>query len=297
MKNLSAVDRIVRLVVSLVFIEIGYFWLGGGMQFLAVAIGVILLVTALAGFCPLNKLIGIRTLRENSWSMKGWSWATLILVVLVVLVGGSYTSNFVTKRVYLEEFNQMNHYYKQTLFLTGQQKREEAIANYDELVKQYAAYEYKYTTYHPYALKGDPQFNSDLARVSLMIAQVGKQVYEGDLEQAHLALEQVRPVFQDIFKRNGFSMLAVALVDFHDVMETVLDAANEKDVAHVAVTYADADIKLKAIEVEANDAEIQAIRKNLENVRQLAEDGKLEDLPGAANVLKSSFVKVYLKRG
>ena len=297
MKNLSAVDRIVRLVSGLVFIEAGYFWLGGGMQFIAVSLGLILLATALLGFCPINRVFNFSSLRESSWSMKGWSWAALVLLVVVILFGGSYASNFMTRKVYLEDFNRMNHYYKQALFQTGLHNRDQAIANYDELVKQYAVFEGKYTAYHPYAIKADPQFNEDLARVSKMIMNVHEQVHGGDLQEAHLALEQVRPVFQDIFKRNGFSMLAVALVDFHDVMEMVLDAANAKDVAHVAITYADADAKLKLIEAEANDPEIQSIRQNLETVRQLAEDGKLEQLPAAANALKSSFVKVYLKRG
>ena len=51
------------------------------------------------------------------------------------------------------------------------------------------------------------------------------------------------------------------------------------------------------IEKEANDAEIQAIRINLEAILKLAKDGKLDALPVKATELKSSFVKVYLKRG
>ena len=54
-------------------------------------------------------------------------------------------------------------------------------------------------------------------------------VHTGDLHEAHLELEKVRPVFQEMFKRNGFSLLSVALVDFHDAMEVMLDAANAKD--------------------------------------------------------------------
>ena len=41
----------------------------------------------------------------------------------------------------------------------------------------------------------------------------------------------LEPIFQDILKRNNFSLLAISLVDFHDVMETVIEAADTKDVS------------------------------------------------------------------
>jgi len=297
MKNLGGIERVVRLILGLLLIEAGYFWLGGGAQMLAIAAGLLLLATALLGFCPVHKLLKINTLRTGAPPPRPWVGAALAVLVALILAGGSYASHFLSKKIYLEDFNRMNHYYKQALFHTGQQDREQAIANYDELVQQYGAFATKYSRYHPYALKRDPQFNADLARVSGLIAGVQEPVHGGDLAQAHRELEQIRPVFQEIFKRNGFSLLAVALVDFHDVMELVLDAANAKDPGHVAVAYADADSKLKAVEAEAQDAEIRAIRDHLETVRRLAEAGELEQLPAAANALKSSFVKVYLKRG
>jgi hypothetical protein len=134
--------------------------------------------------------------------------------VAVILLVGSYASDFFTRKFFLDDYNQMNNYYKQALFNTGQNNREKAVENYDRLVTEYAAFQVKYSTYHPYAIKGDAQFNADLERVAVMIAGVTEGVHQGDLSQAHVALEHVRPVFQDIFKRNNFSMLAVALVGF-----------------------------------------------------------------------------------
>jgi hypothetical protein len=51
------------------------------------------------------------------------------------------------------------------------------------------------------------------------------------------------------------------------------------------------------VEVEANDAEIQLIRANLESVFATAQGTSLDELPQQADALKSSFIKVYLKRG
>jgi len=62
-----------------------------------------------------------------------------------------------------------------------------------------------------------------------MIVLLKDKIYTGELKQAHLDLEKVRPIFQDILKRNNFSLLAVYLVDFHDVMEKVIEAADAKN--------------------------------------------------------------------
>ena len=191
----------------------------------------------------------------------------------------------------------MNNYYKQTLFNTWKEKRPESIVNYDSLVSEYAIFSEKYTKFHPYSLRSDSKLNNDLINISSLISSQKEAVYIGDLKKSHLDFEKVRPIFQDILKRNNFSLLAISLVDFHDVMEGVIDAADNKDIPALEKAYLVADEKLKAVEIEANDPEIQAIRKNLEEVRSLVIENKLENLSAKAADLKASFVKVYLKRG
>ena len=55
-------------------------------------------------------------------------------------------------------------------------------------------------------------------------------------------------------------MLAVALVDFHDIMEEIIAGADTKDSQKIINTYPVADEKLKEVEAELNDEGIQAIR-------------------------------------
>lgn len=191
----------------------------------------------------------------------------------------------------------MNNYYKQTLFNTGKEKRTESITNYDTLVKEYTLFLSKYTNYQPYVLRYDSAFSTDIKKIDSIIANLKEKVYTGNLAEAHLEFEAVRPIFQDILKRNGFSLLAVSLVDFHDVMETVIEAADKKDAPWVVQAYLVADEKLKSVEEVANDSEIQAIRKNLEELKWLAEQNSNLELSTKAAELKASFVKVYLKRG
>lgn len=299
MTNLNTWDRLIRALLGLLALEAAYFWLAGTGQWVVGAVGVVLLVTALVRFCPLYRVLGISTLTRDARGAGFGTGTGAIAVVLgvAVLAGGSYASAFFTRKLFLEDFSAMNHFYKQTLFLTGKAEREKAIANYDRLLPSFRAFQDKYTAYRPYALKGDAKLGPDLAQVAGMIGGVNDLVRTGDLHQAHLALEKVRPVFQDMFKRNGFSMVAVALVDFHDAMELILDAASAKDPQKLAALYPEVSDKLKAVEAETNDVEIQAIRKNLDDLLSLARAAQADALPARGDALKSSFVKVYLQRG
>lgn len=297
MKNMNTADRFARLLLAIVLLELAFFWLAGAWQIASYAVGAVMLATAGMGFCPLYQIFGISTVSPRA-AAPGTALVAVAAVVLVsVVVGGSYASAFFTRKLFLADFNAMNNFYKQTLFLTGKNEREKAVANYDQLLPAFQQFQTKYTRYQPFALKGDTQLRTDMERVASVLTDVNTLVRNGDLHQAHLDLEKVRPVFQEMFKRNGFSMLAVALVDFHDAMELVLDAANQKDATKLVALYPQVSDKLKAVEAETNDAEIQDIRKNLDELLALAKEARNDAMPAKGDVLKSSFVKVYLKRG
>ncbi len=221
----------------------------------------------------------------------------LLILTVVLLAIGSFASITITRKKFLENFNGMNGYYKQALFLTGQGKREEAKVQYDLLVSGFASFSAKYSNYKPYVIRTDYQFDQDLKSVSQIISSAKDGVYNGDLPATHKQLEAVRPIFQEMFKRNGFSMLSMALVDFHDIMEEIITASDAKNSAEVLKVYPKTDLALKAIEVEDNSAEIKVIRKNLDDLKSLAEQGKDTSLSAKAGELKSSFIKVYLVKG
>ncbi|MFA6520988.1 MAG: hypothetical protein WCT53_01215, partial [Candidatus Gracilibacteria bacterium] len=226
-------------------------------------------------------------------------WVVIVMVIFIagVIGGGIYGSIFFTKKFFLEDYNKMNNFYKQTLFFTGQNKRAEAISNYDQLVVEYAVFQQKYTNYKPFVIKQDNNFDGDLVKVNGIVSGLKDSVYTGDLLLAHKSFEDIRPIFQEMLKRNNFSLLAVSLVDFHDAMEEILIPAEEKDAAKVLAIYPLVDEKLKEVEVSANDEEIQAIRRNLDDLKSLASQNKIEEMPAKGAALKSSFVKVYLSRG
>jgi hypothetical protein len=297
MANTHPIDRFIRALAGVCLLVLGFFWLGGASQWAAYAASLVMLATAALNFCPLYRLLGISTRTAPtvlaSPVRTGVAWA----VLLATLVAGSFASAFASRKFFLEDFNAVNGFYKQTLFLTGKNEREKANTQYELLVPALERFASKYTRYQPFALHGDRQWIPDLDRVRRIVGDVAELMKTGDLHAAHLALEQVRPVFQDVFKRNGFSLLAVALVDFHDAMELVLEAAQAKDMAKLAALYPGVSDKLATVEAEAQDADIQAIRRNLNALEAAARNQKADALPALGETLKSSFVKVYLQRG
>ncbi len=60
-RNVASWDRIVRLVVGLALIVAGLWYLSGVGSWIAIIVGIILLVTGIVGFCPLYRLFGLCT--------------------------------------------------------------------------------------------------------------------------------------------------------------------------------------------------------------------------------------------
>lgn len=294
--NIGTLDRFIRAILGPVLVALGVFWVAGVLQVVLILLGVIISVTALIGFCPIYLPFNLST-NKNAVKFSGKGVIALPVVLVFVLVAASLASAFITRKQFLENYNAMNGNYKQALFQTGLKNRDESIKYYSQLQTTYAEFSSKYASYRPYALSGDTQFGADLATVNKIISESAPLVQTGDLAQAHVQLEQVRPIFQEMFKRNGFSLLAMNLVDFHDVMEKLIDDGAKQDAAASIEHYAEADRLLKAVEAELNDADVQGIRQSLEALLKSAQDGKVDDLSAQADALKKSFLKVYLIRG
>lgn len=60
-RNESNQDRGIRAVVGLIALLVGLFAAGGFLRALLIIVGLVLLITAAMGFCPLYRLLGINT--------------------------------------------------------------------------------------------------------------------------------------------------------------------------------------------------------------------------------------------
>jgi len=294
-KNEWNYDRLIRLFIAIMAFVWWYFRLPGILQIVLYVISAISLFTSITWFCALYTIFKINTkTKKHINKLLVWIYIIVIFVLWLVL---AFVSNFFSRKIFLEDFASMNDSYKQLLFNSGKEKREESISYYQKLIPAYVQFQDKYTNYKPYILKNDTKLNSDLETISILLTNIKDAVYSGDLLSTHKKLEEVRLIFQDIFKRNWFSMLAVTLVDFHDIMEVILDWANTKDTQKIISTYPSADEKLKEVETQLNDESIQTIRKNLDTILEMAKNNQLDSLAKQWADLKASFVKVYLING
>ncbi len=62
-KNIGKIDKWIRIVLGIALLSM-LLWVPGGLKWLGL-IGLIPLVTALIGFCPLYSLLGISTNKES----------------------------------------------------------------------------------------------------------------------------------------------------------------------------------------------------------------------------------------
>ncbi|RUM28042.1 MAG: DUF2892 domain-containing protein [Aquifex sp.] len=58
-KNMALWDRIVRVILAIIFLYLAI--TNGGAYWILGIIGIIFLVTSAIGFCPLYKVVGFRT--------------------------------------------------------------------------------------------------------------------------------------------------------------------------------------------------------------------------------------------
>ncbi len=61
-KNMASWDRIVRVILAIVFLYLAV--TNGGAWWILGIIGIIFIVTSVVGFCPLYKIVGFKTLKE-----------------------------------------------------------------------------------------------------------------------------------------------------------------------------------------------------------------------------------------
>lgn len=60
-RNESNQDRGIRAVVGIIALLVGLFAAGGFFRALLIIVGLVLVITAAVGFCPLYRLLGINT--------------------------------------------------------------------------------------------------------------------------------------------------------------------------------------------------------------------------------------------
>lgn len=64
-QNESTFDRVIRIIVGIIALLVGYTVLSGAAQTIVYVVGLIALLTGAIGFCGLYALLGISTLKSK----------------------------------------------------------------------------------------------------------------------------------------------------------------------------------------------------------------------------------------
>jgi hypothetical protein len=61
-RNEGTIDRVLRGIAGLVLLALAFFaGLTGALYWIALAVGIVMLATAVTGFCPAYRLLGLKT--------------------------------------------------------------------------------------------------------------------------------------------------------------------------------------------------------------------------------------------
>ena len=147
--------------------------------------------------------------------------------------------------------------YIPVLALTTQNDTVGSRKSMDTLLTEWSAFKGTYYT----AMPQDPGWKPDLDTVNMTIYSANERIIEGNLSAAHTELEQFRLTMLDLRTRNNIDYFIDKLTRFHEPMETIVLAAQNKapaevDVATIRQVYPDAVAKWDAVRTGTIDARL-----------------------------------------
>jgi uncharacterized membrane protein HdeD (DUF308 family) len=65
-KNVGKTDRLIRIIVGIILIGAGIFWLTGAWTYVAVILGLLAIITGIINYCWLYQLLGFSTVKKET---------------------------------------------------------------------------------------------------------------------------------------------------------------------------------------------------------------------------------------
>ena len=155
----------------------------------------------------------------------------------------------------LKDMAILDQAYIPVLALTTQNDPVRSRKAMDTLLTEWSAFKGTYYT----AMPQDPRWKPDLDTVNMTIYSANAKITEGNLSAAHNELEQFRLTMLDLRTRNKIDFFIDKMTRFHDPMEAIVLAAQDKapdkvDVATIRQVYPDAVSKWDAVKTATIDA-------------------------------------------
>jgi len=194
-KNLSTIDRLLRVILAELFILVAFFWVGTEWQIPLYLIAMLLLFQAATSTCGFYNLLGWNSCELVKRKNKNLM-AAAVAAILVLGVAGIYASIALTSTIFLEDLNKVKEPYSSALQYIGQGQRQEAVEQYDKLESTFGAFQEKYSKYRPWVIKFDGNFTNELNNISTAISVSKEDISQGNLTLAHEEMQKAEPLLQ-----------------------------------------------------------------------------------------------------
>jgi hypothetical protein len=203
-KNLGTIDRVIRVFLAELCILAAFFWRTGEWQILLYLVAIVLLVQSATGVCGLYSLLRWNTCEMVKRRNKNLTAIVLVLAVVIAVLGG-YASAVLTRNMFVQDLQSIQEPYSQTMRSLEKGDKPEALAGWEKMNSSFTAFERKYSSYRPVAVRFDGQLSGDLLNITDLLRGSEEKINRGDLSQAQRDLLQVEVIMEDMKARNGLS--------------------------------------------------------------------------------------------
>jgi hypothetical protein len=293
-KNVGTLDRFLRALIAEALFILAFFWSKGIIRVTLFICTAILLISIITSFSLVYAVLALSTKIKPYEESIAPKRKILLIILIIFLIGCSIISYYYTRQQFLQQVDNLEASYKPLLLSTIQEKRKDSITNYEIFKEQFDFFYNSYSDYRPVVIRLDSEFTNDLTEIKLLIEHSRAKVIYGNITAAYLELDLIRPILNNMLRRNGLDNIKVQLVDLQEAIDLIADSAKKGDANEVISRYYLANEKLKDVEVKINTTEMQFVREHLNALQSLAKQKDIDKLPSKAAELKSSYLRVYL---
>lgn len=204
MKNLGTVDRVIRVFLAELCVLAAFFWRAGEWQILLYLVAAVLLVQAATGVCGLYNLLRWNTCEMVKRKNKNLTAIVIILAAIFAVLGG-YGSSVLTRDIFIQDLQSFQEPYSQTMGSLLRGDKADSLASWEKMDSGFSAFETKYSSYRPVAVRYDGQLSGDLENITAIFQESHVEISQENLTQARKDLLQVGIIIDNIKARNGLS--------------------------------------------------------------------------------------------
>jgi hypothetical protein len=107
--------------------------------------------------------------------------------------------------MFVQDLQSFQEPYSQTMSSLEKGDKPEALAGWEKMNSSFTAFERKYSSYRPMAIRFDGQLSGDLLNITDLMRGSKEDISQGNLSQAQRDLLQVEVIMEEMKARNGLS--------------------------------------------------------------------------------------------